>query len=206
MRARLAAGSAFLLGLLALGITEATACDWGCWWGCPSYYYPSAAYYAPAPAYYGGYYAQPGYAAVAAAPAYVAQRAAAPYAPASYPPAPYAAIPSYRQSHGYAANAPSYRRSPAYASTWHRRAALGAPRHDAAALPPKPRKPGIKAGSSVVAMPTLNTTRPAANAWQPPRPAAVKNGRLLSYPPPPDRGPRLVAKLGIPPSYFAPRQ
>jgi hypothetical protein len=180
MRARLTTGSAFLLSLFALGCAEATACDWGCWWGCPSLYYPSAAYYAPAPAYYGGYYAQPGY-AVATAPAYVAQRGAIAHAPVAYPPAPYAAMPSYRPYHAYAANAPSYRPSPAYASIWDRRAALGGPRHDAA-LAPKPLKPGIKARSSVVsstvssvmAVPTLNKARPVASGRQPIRPIAVK--------------------------------
>jgi hypothetical protein len=205
MRARLAAGSAFLLGLFALGSAEATACDWGCWWGCPSFYYPSAAYYAPAPAYYGGYYAQPGYAAVAAVPAYVAQRGAAPYAPVAHAPAPYATMPNYRPYHGYAAKSPSYRPSPAYASTWDRRAALGGPRYDAV-LPPKPLKPSITAGSSIVTIPTLNKTHPVVDRRQPIRPAAVKHGRLASYAPPPDRNGRLpVVKFGIPPPYVAPR-
>jgi hypothetical protein len=97
---RIGTGSALLLGMVAFGSTQVTACD--CLWGwCGGYGYyggPAAAYYAPAPAY------------AAPAPAYYAP------APAYYAPAPVYAAPApayYAPAPVYAAPAPAYYATPA---------------------------------------------------------------------------------------------
>jgi hypothetical protein len=94
MRARTLAGSALALAVLALGSTQAGACDDDCD-RCGGYgYYAAAAYYA-APAYY----ARPAFAY--APPAYYAAPAYAYAPPAYYAPSPaYYAPPAY--GHPYA--------------------------------------------------------------------------------------------------------
>jgi hypothetical protein len=43
---RIGTGSALLLGMVAFGSAQATACDWGCWWGrCGGYGYYAAPVY-----------------------------------------------------------------------------------------------------------------------------------------------------------------
>ena len=124
-------GSALLLGMVAFGNTQATACD--CWWGCGGYGYyaaPTSAYYGvPAPAYYAtpapAYYAAP-------APAYYAAPAPAYYAAPA--PAYNAPAPAYYADPGYAANAPPPVSHPsaryyAAAGKWDQSASmLGGPR------------------------------------------------------------------------------
>ena len=91
MRTRILTGSAVALAVLALGSTQASACDDDCY-RCDGYgYYAASAYYA-APVYY----ARPAFAY--APPVYYAAPAYTYYAPpAYYAPSPaYYAPPAYR--------------------------------------------------------------------------------------------------------------
>ena len=103
MRTRILTGSAVALAVLALGSTQASACDDDCY-RCDGYgYYAASAYYA-APVYY----ARPAFAY--APPVYYAAPAYTYYAPpAYYAPSPaYYAPPAYRYPYAYPYARPYY--------------------------------------------------------------------------------------------------
>ena len=121
MGRRISTGSALALAVLALGSTQASACDDDCY-RCDGYgYYAASAYYA-APVYY----ARPAFAY--APPVYYAAPAYTYYAPpAYYAPSPaYYAPPAYRYPYAYRTPGPTISGAEAMSMPTHN----GRPRGD----------------------------------------------------------------------------
>jgi hypothetical protein len=200
MYRRIGTGSALLLGMVAFGNTQATACD--CWSGCGGYGYggygyggngyyaaPTSAYYAaPAPAYYAApapaYYAAPAPAYAAPAPAYYADPGYAADArpPVSHPSARYYAAAA--PNHGYEGYAhASYRHltQPVDGGKWDQSASmLGGPRKNIIPVA-NPSSQRVKATVASHGG-AQNKALAAGKSTLAVSPPTAKNGRLAKLP------------------------